>query len=542
MALALMLTTLIGVALLRLPSGLIAVAGLGGPLLFLLYLTQTGILRGISRHALIAVVLGAGIGVGWAVLAGEAVARSYRVPLVEGITVYRLMRSGVGVTLTGLLLIIVPATVVRLLRPSARESLDGFVIGVLGALGFTTGVTLTRLGPQFATGVITYDRPLRGLLIEAGICGVTVPVTFAAVGGLIGILLWFNGPSRVRASIAGVLLLIYGTVGVIDLIRATQTPLLFARGLLTVAALVALRVGMHLALLREAHGQITVEPRLCAYCERVVPDMAFCPACGVATRASSRSSRRQRRARPMPTETQDRRYTGYALPSDLYFAAEIPRTSYRGLLGTWTSGIAAATAALVGVSLLVIRTPTHHICPPECGHPPVGIPMAVLPRFTASDGAFSVLYPAPGSAYDISTDGDGVTARFTAGDGGTMRLFARRADGRAPQDIAAALVTEAFPEARVAYQIPNAMVGYQPGFGEVADAWPPGPVAGFRRIRTVVLVSVKNDLALVAWASGPYHEFGPDFGPGPPSGTNLQLALDMGGYVNSFSWRGDPPR
>lgn len=28
---------------------------------------------------------------------------------------------------------------------------------------------------------------------------------------------------------------------------------------------------------------------------------------------------------------------------------------------------------------------------------------------------------------------------------------------------------------------------------------------------------VKNDLALVAFATGPYHAFGPDFGPGPPS-------------------------
>ena len=46
----------------------------------------------------------------------------------------------------------------------------------------------------------------------------------------------------------------------------------------------------------------------------------------------------------------------------------------------------------------------------------------------------------------------------------------------------------------------------------------------------------------IAAAVGPYREFGPDFGSGKPSGANLQLALDMGKYVNSFSWRGDPPR
>jgi hypothetical protein len=47
---------------------------------------------------------------------------------------------------------------------------------------------------------------------------------------------------------------------------------------------------------------------------------------------------------------------------------------------------------------------------------------------------------------------------------------------------------------------------------------------------------------LVAAAVGPYHAFGPDFGFGKPSGANTQIALDMGKYVNSFSWRGDPPR
>jgi len=56
------------------------------------------------------------------------------------------------------------------------------------------------------------------------------------------------------------------------------------------------------------------------------------------------------------------------------------------------------------------------------------------------------------------------------------------------------------------------------------------------------MVAVKNDYALVAAAIGPYHEFSPDFGSGQPSGVNLQLALDMGKYVNSFTWRVESPR
>ena len=55
-------------------------------------------------------------------------------------------------------------------------------------------------------------------------------------------------------------------------------------------------IGLQLALLHEAHDPIIGKPLLCPYCGHVVPDMAFCPACGVATRASSRSSRALRRS------------------------------------------------------------------------------------------------------------------------------------------------------------------------------------------------------------------------------------------------------
>jgi hypothetical protein len=99
-----------------------------------------------------------------------------------------------------------------------------------------------------------------------------------------------------------------------------------------------------------------------------------------------------------------------------------------------------------------------------------------------------------------------------------------------------------FRDTRISYQIPNAMIGYQPGYGAVVDYWPQGAMSSFARMRLVVLVAVKNDVALVASAVGPYHAFGPDFGSGKPSAVGLQLALDMGQYVNSFAWRGDPLR
>lgn len=64
--------------------------------------------------------------------------------------------------------------------------------------------------------------------------------------------------------------------------------------------------------------------------------------------------------------------------------------------------------------------------------------------------------------------------------------------------------------------------------------------SSYLHLRILLLVAVKNDVALAAAAVGPFQEFGPDTGPGLPSGANLMIAQDMGKYVNSFRWKGDP--
>lgn len=235
-------------------------------------------------------------------------------------------------------------------------------------------------------------------------------------------------------------------------------------------------------------------------------------------------------------------FPGYAVPAGSYVAAAPRRTSRRRLVSTWLVAIAVLAVALVGVSAMLAKPPVRYVCPPDCGRPPTGTPVSVNPRFAAPDGAFSVSYPAPESAYRVSTEPNGVTAELLAGDGGTLRLFSEPAAGRSARVIAKSLVDSTFPDTRTAYEIPNAMVGYRSGYGEVADCWPQGANSSYLRMRVLVMVAVKDDLALVAAAVGPYHQFGPDFGFGKPSGANLQIALDMGKYVNSFSWRGDPPR
>jgi len=235
-------------------------------------------------------------------------------------------------------------------------------------------------------------------------------------------------------------------------------------------------------------------------------------------------------------------FTAYGLPQGRYTAHRTHGPGRFATLGVWVLGMVLAMMALSLVSVEVSRSPNYYSCPPDCGGPPTGLPVATNPRFTAPDGSFSVSYPTPDSAYRITTDATGVTAEWTAGDGGTMRFFSVPAAGRTARQIADALMADEFPDAETAYELPNAILGYQPGYGRVADDWPKGTTNDAKRLRVIVIVAVKDDLGLVAGAVGPFHQFGPDFGPGPPSPANLQIAQDMGKYVNSFTWREDPPR
>ncbi|ORB67905.1 zinc ribbon domain-containing protein [Mycolicibacterium tusciae] len=519
--LAVPLLGVIGFALLRWQAPLITVGALGLLILFVLFLRESDVDDDLPRGLLtLTAALGIVLGVGCAYAVNEFVPDDYVLTLGSEYTTQTLFDKALVIVTPVFyaLLMLIPTVVIRLIQRGPRESLDGYVIGALGSISFTSAATLTLLSPQFETGIRASDRAVDTLVVQAGIQLIAVPLTAAMLGGLFGMALWFGRRTLIAISVL-LILGLYALFGVMDLKTIPIFVELVLYLFIALFAVIALRLGVQFVLMTKDHDPGTHIGFLrCFHCHRVEPDMPFCPNCGVATHAASESSR-------------DVRRTAHDVET-----APVRRPSHARLMTALAIGTAVAAAA--GIAAAFASTPpvVAYQCPPDCGRPPIYEPIESYPRYVSEDGAFSVQYPGPGTAYVATLQPDGVELKFTGGDTGTMELFGQPAEGKTAKQITESLVAEHFPNATVDYQIPNAMVGYEPGYGVVYDDYPQDARGSFTRLRLLVMVAVKNDYALAAAAIGPYREFTRDDGPGHPSAANLQLAMDMGKYVNSFRW------
>ena len=195
-----------------------------------------------------------------------------------------------------------PVAVVWLVRPGVRESLDGFAIGALAALCFTSAVTLVQAAPEFDSGLVATERPLAGLFSVAITRGVAAPLTAAAVGGMVGATLWFRPRTDVKParhwypltaplSAFTIAFVIYLAQNGIDYAWIPDAEIVGLYVAVALLALLMLRIMLQCTLLREAPGDTSPnEPVLCPQCDFVVPDLSFCAKCGLAADAPSRSS------------------------------------------------------------------------------------------------------------------------------------------------------------------------------------------------------------------------------------------------------------
>lgn len=316
LGLILVLATIAVLAAAQLTGPLGVTVTLGWPLLFAIYVWQTDVFRDLPlRVPAGAALLGAGLGLVWWLFAGRWLADSYDVSTGSALMLAKVLNVGVLFTAGGAVLMLVPAVLTRLAGVPVRESLDGFAVGALGALGYLTASVTAIVGPQIVEGLVE-ERDARHLLEDAITYGVVSPITAIAAGGLVGMCLWFTpdrrsgrDPERARRALLLCTALgtpLYLAVWAVDALTLPRVLDLAIKLGLAVLALLLVRCAVQIALLHEAPDPATGAPLLCPHCERVVPDLPFCSACGVAARASSRTSRRRRRESP-PVRALDRK-------------------------------------------------------------------------------------------------------------------------------------------------------------------------------------------------------------------------------------------
>lgn len=519
LGLILLLVALAGFALLQWPVPMLGTAMSGIPVLFLVYLREVHARNSVpARYLALVTILGLGMGVGWSLIAGPTIADAYNDAVGAQMDISQKLLSWLAIPISEALLMVAPTLVVRAIdRRSTAGSLDGFTIGAWGALVTNGASTATLLAPQLATGVSGDNQPVDALLVEAMVEGLAWPVASLATGGAIGIVLWFNRSAtvssrfrRVASTAVALTMLNMTAMCVVDIAPISLYLYLGLQMLIGLLAVLALRVAIAYALLRRHPDEVDGNDTMpCGECDHTVPRMAFCPDCGAAMPAGA-----------------------VPLTKSGYLRVAIPATAGVGV--TVAIGMVAAT--------LMTPTTETYVCPPDCGKPPIGNPVETNPRFSGDDGAFSVSYPGEGSVYEATFDPpgiNGVQLKYLGGDTGTLTLFGKPAEERTPKQIAQQLLNTKYPGAVVDYEIPNASVGYQPGYGVVADVYPRDTSSGYTRLRVIIMVAVRHDYALIAMAAGPYHKFTPSYGTGHPSGANLEVAMDMGKYVNSFRWNGD---
>jgi hypothetical protein len=557
-------------------AAMIAVSALGVPLIYQFYFQRCHAYWDLRAWRLfLAWLIGAVLGVAWTLLTGPLLAGSYLKTLGMDQSATTRTWVGLAVPVVGAVLMLAPAALLRLLRPPTRESLDGYLIGAAGAIAYTAAATLTRTAPQLTAGLVARHQTTGALLTQAGINGVAMPITAAAAGGLVGAALWFTrrpdranqsrGPLRGAVLLAlAVVMALYAGIGFVDISRPSLSLQLAVHLALAAFAVVMLRTVLHLTLLHEEPDATERQPLLCSHCRHVVPEMPFCPNCGAAGRASARSQRETLRTAGA-TRLDDGQFVGdpraaalfpgYAVPGGAY-AAPLPRdTSRTRLLLSVGTALAVSVAVVAAITVKVTPTPERYACPPDCGRPPIGppvgdppgqnvaaeptpepsaplLPVHAYPRFTSEDGKFSVAYFPSAKIIKAS---DGVVLRYPRLFDGEIRLFETPAHNRTPMQVVTEYIGKQYPKVQSDYEIPNAMVGYEPGYGEVDDFIPDNPYATYRQGRLLVMAAVKHGLTLVAVAEGPKVKFTPK-NSGHPSGVNLMIANALGNSVNSFTW------
>ncbi len=185
-------------------------------------------------------------------------------------------------------------------RARFREPLDGLTFGAASALGFTLTSSLVALWPLISgDSLVGSDAPL-DWAVRLTRAGLLVALINASTTALVAAALWLHRYDRRRghrpwqSSVLAAFVVAFGVQVVLGMVAfALDDPVadVAILALATAALLLLLRFVIHDALLVEGAEHEIGPDAPCPECHRMVPTMAFCPACGASRAAEAKQGR-----------------------------------------------------------------------------------------------------------------------------------------------------------------------------------------------------------------------------------------------------------
>lgn len=216
------------------------------------------------------------------------------------------------------------------------------------------------------------------------------------------------------------------------------------------------------------------------------------------------------------------------------------------------AGLGTLTLTLIVVALLATPGPTPYCPPLKCQGPPIGPPRGGVigqsgagaavesgTLYTNPTYGFSLrFYPQPSVATDSS--GIGLTYSFQSGTA-DLDVLGGSAGSTSPQSAVDSFVSSNFPNASLAYVMPQPLVGYQPGYGLALNVQPASSNGSTQMVRVFVMAASSNGVGVIVLAYGsllPPVTPSSQYFNGHPSPADVNLAYFYGtdSLINSITF------
>ena len=291
-----------GVALVALLAGLhlfapaTVAAVLVLPVLYLMYLYEVEIYEDEPWLVVGATMLVGGLlGLAFTNITGGALSQA----VLTGDRETGFVLAGVAIPIVAQALMLAGPLFLYFARTRFREPLDGLTFGAASALGFTLASSLTTFWPLLA-GPLLAPGSLLDWVLRLARAGLLVALINACTTAMVAAAVWLNRLERKRldrpwtTSLLATLSVAFGVqiaLGVLGYVIDNLIVQTAVFGVAAIALLLYLRVVIHDALLVEGAEHEIGGESACPECHRLVPTMAFCPACGAARAAGPKQAR-----------------------------------------------------------------------------------------------------------------------------------------------------------------------------------------------------------------------------------------------------------